>query len=88
MNVMQQAQRAYSTGTAPIKSGRQIEYEAFARVTRRLRTSDANKDTDYAEFAMALHQNRQLWTILAADVSDPENSLQQKKKLTVEKQRC
>jgi flagellar biosynthesis activator protein FlaF len=48
-----------------------MEYDLFARITRRLTTSSR----DFAALASAIHDNRTLWTTLAADVSDPGNGL-------------
>lgn len=63
------AQNAYAPETS-FKSARDIEYDAFARITGALKR--ATSATDRAE---ALHKNRQLWTILAIDVADKGNAL-------------
>ena len=77
MNAMQRAERAYSDNIAPIKSANQIEYDAFARISRQLKITDQNKSTHYGEFVEALHDNRSLWRLLAIDVADKGNSLPQ-----------
>jgi flagellar protein FlaF len=77
VNAMQRAERAYSDNVAPIKSDTQIEYDAFARVSRQLKITDQNKKLDYSAFVEALHANRSLWRILAIDVVDKDNSLPQ-----------
>ena len=69
------AKTAYASNKAPIRTPRGTEYEAFARVTHRLKTAAAKGDTGIAELAQALHLNRRLWTILAADVAEPTNTL-------------
>ncbi|MEP5758546.1 MAG: flagellar biosynthesis regulator FlaF [Litoreibacter sp.] len=72
---MQRAERAYSSNNAPIKSASQIEYEAFARISRQLKLTNQNRKTEYSAFVKALHENRNLWRILAIDVADRGNSL-------------
>ena len=59
---------AQSTGT-----GRSAEAKLFARITARL--TAAEKSGDMAKTAEALHRNNQLWTVLAADVASPDNTL-------------
>lgn len=75
MNAMQRAERAYTSNSMPIKSESQIEYEAFARISRQLVLKEKTKTTDYAGFVKALDENRNLWRILAIDVADANNSL-------------
>lgn len=77
MNVMQRAERAYSDNIAPIKSDSQIEYDAFARISRQLNIAVQNKKNDFPAFAKALNENRMLWRILAIDVADKANALPQ-----------
>ncbi|MGR3660065.1 MAG: flagellar biosynthesis regulator FlaF [Paracoccaceae bacterium] len=73
MNAINRAQIAYSSATAPIRTDRGNEYDAFARVTRNLKS--ANAKINYPGFIQALHKNRELWTLLAINVADPENAL-------------
>lgn len=75
MNVLTQAQSAYSAVTTTVRTPRSIEYDAFSRITHRLKS--ANPKTDYPGYVQALHDNRNLWQILAIDVADPQNSLPQ-----------
>lgn len=51
-----------------------MEYEAFARVTRRLRQA-AGEQGNFAELVRALHENRRLWSMLALHVADSANGL-------------
>lgn len=67
---------AYTTKSAPIKTGRGTEYEAFQQITHRLKT--ANPKQKYAAFVQTLHDNRTLWNLLAVDVADGGNDLPQK----------
>ena len=75
---MQQAQAAYRTAAHPIRTPRGAEYEAFARVTSRLKAAAseaATRSPRFRELAAAIHDNRRLWTILAADAAGPDNLL-------------
>lgn len=73
MNALQMARTAYAT-TAPIRSPRTVEYDAFARITERLRLASANA-RPFPALAAALAENGRLWTLLAADVADADNGL-------------
>lgn len=77
---MAQARKAYELGNSVLRGPRSTEYEAFARVTRALsRATQGGTGIDHAsigrETVSALHENRRLWTLLAASVADPENAL-------------
>ncbi|MGB7262958.1 MAG: flagellar biosynthesis regulator FlaF [Albidovulum sp.] len=76
MNAYQMAQTAYSGASAPIRTGRGTEYELFARVTHRLGIAGRG-DADFNALVRALHDNRALWTALAADVAVETNGLPQ-----------
>lgn len=73
MNAFQQARQAYGGPQAPTRTGRQAEHQVFSQVTARLRA--AADGTDFAGVAAVLHDNRRLWTRLAADVADAANGL-------------
>lgn len=75
MNTLQMARTAYSNTAAPIRTPRGTEYEAFARVTHRLRDAAKTKKSSYAAYVKALHENRRLWTILASNVAQDDNAL-------------
>ncbi len=75
MNALQQAKTAYGSSQTQIRSPRGTEYEAFARITHALKSAAAKGKPGFSQLAMALHQNRQLWTILAADVAEDANPL-------------
>lgn len=74
MNAHLLARSAYSGAATPTRTGRGTEYELFARVTRRLRDAQSG-DGDFNALVRALHDNRSLWTVLAADVSVETNEL-------------
>ena len=73
MNVSLTAQKAYAQNAAPVSTPRGVEYDAFARVTRHLKSAVSAGSLN--KLAPALHDNRRLWTVLAADVADPKNAL-------------
>jgi flagellar protein FlaF len=69
------ARTAYASPGTPARTLRGIEYDIFARITRRLKAAQAAGMRDFAALAGALHDNRQLWSLLAADVAEPGNAL-------------
>lgn len=73
MNAIAMARTAYTSTAEPIRTERGIEYDAFARITRQLKTSDPA--SDYPAYVQALHDNRRLWNVLATSVADPDNEL-------------
>ncbi|MGJ8582724.1 MAG: flagellar biosynthesis regulator FlaF [Marinosulfonomonas sp.] len=75
MNALQMAQNAYASTGAPIRTERGNEGDIIARVTHDLKRSDPKKN--FKEFVTALHQNRQMWILLAVDVASEENGLPQ-----------
>lgn len=77
MNAISMAQRAYAPNSASIRTLRGTEYEVVARITHRLKAAAENLPADFPSLAMALHENRSLWTVLAVDVADPNNELPQ-----------
>ena len=77
MNALQMAKTAYATNKAPIRTPRGIEYEAFARITHRLKAAAERGKPGFPALAQALHLNRRLWSLLAADVAETGNGLPQ-----------
>lgn len=75
--MMHQARAAYGRPEPALRSQRQIEYDLFARITRRLTETNQHRAKDFPAFARALHENQRLWTALAADVAAPGNALPQ-----------
>lgn len=75
MNATQHAVSAYGKKNTPLRTNRGIEFEVFARVTRRIKLYSQAEKTVYSELVSALHINRQLWTTLAINVADSENNL-------------
>ena len=77
MSAVNQAKDCYRRNTLPIKSHRAIEYEAIARISHRMRSSEINKKNSYPEFVDALSENKKLWTTLVASVASKDNKLPQ-----------
>ncbi|MFV2033565.1 MAG: flagellar biosynthesis regulator FlaF [Halocynthiibacter sp.] len=75
MNAYNLAKTAYTASAVPIRTHSGNEYEAFARVTLLLKNASATSKTRFSETAQAIFQNRQLWTLLAADVASKDNQL-------------
>ncbi|MGH1355000.1 MAG: flagellar biosynthesis regulator FlaF [Thalassovita sp.] len=73
MNALLSARRAYAQSAGPVRTPRGVEYEAFARITRQLKS--AGTTGSIRRLAPSIHDNRRLWTLLATDVADPNNSL-------------
>jgi len=66
--------RAYQQAQKVNLSGRELEAMAFTRAA--LKLEDAKKLTDNpAEFGKALRFNHLLWTIIQADIVEPDNKL-------------
>lgn len=75
MNAQSQAQRAYSAASAPTRTSRDLEYDAVARITHRIRSADPQNPEGFSKLVAALHDNKKLWNIFAADVADADNML-------------
>lgn len=75
MNVIQQARQAYAPANSPLRTGRSAELQAFSDATAGMRRASGNGPFDMPAIAAALHSNRRLWTLLAAEVADADNAL-------------
>jgi flagellar protein FlaF len=69
------AQSAYSSAAAPTRTPQGVEYEAFARITRRVKAAHQQGEKGFHTLVDALHQNRRLWLVLATSVADKDNPL-------------
>jgi len=74
MNAFNMAKTAYSNSASPTRTLRGTEYDAFARITHRMKNS-ATDPSKFNILATALYENNKLWSILAADVADKDNTL-------------
>jgi flagellar protein FlaF len=68
------AAAGYGTVSAPTRTPRAIEYDVVARITARLKAASEGR-ANISALASAVHENRQLWSAIAADVALPENGL-------------
>ena len=75
MNVIEQARQAYAPANTHLRTDRSTELQVFSQTTSRLRFAAIATPPDFAQLAAALHENRRLWTLLAADVADDDNGL-------------
>ncbi len=69
------ARTAYTNSAAPIRTHQGNEYDAFARITRRMKEAASSGKPGFNALAAAIHENRRLWTLLAGDVADAGNTL-------------
>ena len=69
------AQSGYANSVKSTGSGRALEYQIFARVTKALTDLEPSALDYPARMAEALHRNLKLWTVLAVDVADDNNEL-------------
>ncbi len=70
------AQSAYNPVHSAVKTERGTEHAAFERVTAQLSRA-SRPESSMAQKASALHDNRKLWTLMAANVADAKNALPQ-----------
>jgi flagellar biosynthesis activator protein FlaF len=75
MNALNPIANPYAQPDAPVRSERMIEYELFARVTRRLSLAWEARKTAPTELVQALHDNGALWRTIAVDVASSGNGL-------------
>lgn len=75
MNATQLARQAYAPSTFSLKPGRDVEAQIIGQVTSRLKSAAAHADADFPRFVQALHENRQMWLLLATDVAHEDNAL-------------
>lgn len=77
MEAFQRAQSAYGDVRGSIKSNSQIEYQAFAQITKNLKAAAPGLEDaeQFPRLAAAMHENLRLWTIIASDVAGEGNEL-------------
>ena len=75
MNAYALSRDAYTATHTFVRSPRSTERDAFLRVTDALEKGHAARKTRFPQYATALHDNQRLWTVLGADVADPDNGL-------------
>jgi flagellar protein FlaF len=75
MNSTVFARNAYATAAAPVRTHRDSEYAAFARVTHALKSIDETDKTAFPRLAGAVSDNQRLWATLAEDLMSDGNGL-------------
>lgn len=75
MNMLGNASQAYRQVAQSTRTPRDVEYEAFARVTRELKSSFPKRAQSFSAYAAALNRNRKMWRLLAGDLRQPGNAL-------------
>lgn len=75
MNMPGNASQAYRQVAQSTRTPRDVEYEAFVRVTRDLKSSFPKRAQSFAAYAEALNRNRKMWRLLAGDLRQPGNAL-------------
>lgn len=81
MNNAALALSTYGDVATPARSERDVEYQAFARVTSNLEAVNGRETENFAKTVDALYLNRRLWTILATDIAHDNNALEDKMKV-------
>ena len=67
--------QAYKTAATRAENPREMEYRLFGQVTRALMHASTVDASDIATRIDALDWNRRLWSTLATDCSNPDNTL-------------
>ena len=67
--------QAYKTATARAENPREAEYRLFGQVTRALMDASRADPADIKTRIDALDWNRRLWSTLATDCANPDNTL-------------
>ena len=75
MNVIDQARQAYAPTQPAIRTERSIEAQLISQITSRLRRAAKDGEKNFPALVAALHENRRMWTTIAAEVADSDNAL-------------
>ncbi|WP_425044832.1 flagellar biosynthesis regulator FlaF [Primorskyibacter sp. S87] len=73
MNAFSQVSAPYSS--ASTRSPKSVEYDALAQITGRIQSQDKKGQRGFKDLVSALHDNKKLWNIFAADVAHTNNPL-------------
>ncbi|RMA44178.1 flagellar biosynthesis regulatory protein FlaF [Rhodophyticola porphyridii] len=68
------ARSAYAQPASPVRTDRGTEYAVFEKITARMVQAE-NSPRGVGQKAAAIHDNRQLWALLAGDVATEGNAL-------------
>lgn len=75
MNVIEQARQAYAPTQAAVRTERSVEAQLISQITARLRAAANATPANFPALVAALHDNRRMWTTMAAGVADNDNAL-------------
>jgi flagellar biosynthesis activator protein FlaF len=75
LNIIDQARQAYAPTQVAVRTDRAIEAQLLSQVTARLRVTLRDQTENFPALVSAVHDNRRMWTTLAASVADQENDL-------------
>ncbi|MEM7178344.1 MAG: flagellar biosynthesis regulator FlaF [Pseudomonadota bacterium] len=75
MDPASRASSVYGNAQNSLKTPRQVEYLAFAKVTTSLRQAADLDEGGFPRLAEALHDNMRLWNLVAIDVAGEGNGL-------------
>ncbi len=67
--------QAYKTAATRAENPREMEYRLFGQVTRALMHASTVDAADVATRIDALDWNRRLWSVLATDCANPDNTM-------------
>ncbi|MCB1407796.1 MAG: flagellar biosynthesis regulator FlaF [Rhodobacteraceae bacterium] len=75
MSAVAHALSNYGLNTKTLKTPRDIEYDVLARITGRIQAHLPHPlGRTSPQLVLALHDNRRLWTVFAADLASAENA--------------
>jgi flagellar protein FlaF len=75
VNVIEKAHHAYTQNQTAVSTDRAMEAQLIGRITSRLRAAQVPGQANYPKLIAAIHDNRRMWTTMAAEVADGENAL-------------
>lgn len=75
MNSASAAALNYSSLGEHTRSAKDLEYEVFLNVTRKLTKLSAVVPANFAQLVKALNDNERLWIAIGTQVADPMNEL-------------
>jgi len=77
VNVIEQARQGYAPTQTAVRTDRSIEAQLISQITAKLRKAANGPKSEFPKLMTALHENRRMWTAMAADVADSGNALPQ-----------
>ncbi len=75
MTALDKARAAYGVSARAVRTPRDTEHDALARVTGALRRAQDGGAASFPDLARAIHDNRALWTVFTTDLAGEGNGL-------------